>query len=135
MLIDSNLKHRLRKRVLRVWSSMRCSAKLAIAEIQQPEWHTMFCEKGEMRLRQPERHTMFCETGDCRDPATRTAYYVLRNWRLQGSGNPNGILCSAKLAIAGLRQPEWHTMFCESRDHGDLTTQTAEVNAGKATYF
>ena len=39
-----------------------CSAKMLIAGI-----------------RQPELHTMFCETVDCRAPATRTAYYILRN--------------------------------------------------------
>ena len=45
--------------------------------------------------------------------ATGSAYYVLRNCRLQGSGNPNCILYSAKLLIAGLRQLAWHTIFCQ----------------------
>ena len=56
-----------------------CSAKLPIAGIRQLEQHTMFCQRAEKRK-----------------TATQTAYYVLRNCRLQGYGNPNSILYSAK---------------------------------------
>ena len=62
-----------------------CSAKLPIAGIRQLKRNTMFCERAEK-----------CKT------ATRMAYYILRNWRLQGSGNSHGILYSAKLLIAGI---------------------------------
>ena len=39
--------------------------------------------------------------------------------------NPNGILCSAKMLIAGIRQLAWHTIFCETADYRAPATRTA----------
>ena len=39
--------------------------------------------------------------------------------------NSNGILCSAKLPIAGIRQLEQHTMFCQRAEKRKTATQTA----------